>query len=252
MEIVWHATASVELVSGASRLLSDPFLPLRGAVWDTDISCYDGFADILVTHGHFDHIAHIPEIVRRNPGTLVHCTETPYRTLLRKGVPEASLELVKYGDGLALGGFSVSVFHGRHAVLPRATPKRVLSVLCGKHASNLPFIIRENRMCAENGETVMYLVRAEGLEVALMGSMNLRDDVSYPEGSDLLLLPYNGWEDNFPPAVKVIERLRPKKVLLTHWDDTFPPVTGPVDRRPLYERFPSLITECRPGERVTL
>lgn len=252
MKIIWHGTASVEMRSGESRFLSDPFLPLSGAEWRTDIAAYDGFPDILITHGHFDHIVQIPEIIRRNPDTVVHCTGTPYNTLRGKGVPERNLKLVRYGDHFSLGAFSVDVCHGRHAVLPRATPKRVLSILFSRNVGNLPYIARENRICAENGETVLYVVRAEGLEVTVMGSLNLRDDTIYPEGSDLLLLPYNGWEDNFPPAVQVIERLKPKRVLLTHWDDTFPPLTGPIDRSPIYREYPGLICECRPGETLTL
>ena len=60
-----------------------------------------------------------------------------------------------------------------------------------------------------------------------MGSMNLREDEAYPKNADLLVLPYNGWEDNFPPAARIIERLNPKRIVLTHYDDTFPPVTMP-------------------------
>ena len=67
--------------------------------------------------------------------------------------------------------------------------------------------------------------QADRKTVCLMGSMNLREDIDYPTDADLLILPYNGWEDNFPPAVWVIERLQPKRILLDHYDDSFPPIT---------------------------
>jgi L-ascorbate metabolism protein UlaG (beta-lactamase superfamily) len=72
---------------------------------------------------------------------------------------------------------------------------------------------------------VFYQIEAEGKTVAVMGSLNLRKDTEYPAGADLLVLPYNGWTDNYPPAVRVIRRLKPKHVLLDHYDESFPPFT---------------------------
>ena len=71
-----------------------------------------------------------------------------------------------------------------------------------------------------------------------MGSMNLKEEIEYPIGSDLLILPYNGWEDNFKPAVKVIESLKPKRILIDHYDDTFPPITMPIDIAPILKKYP--------------
>ena len=81
----------------------------------------------------------------------------------------------------------------------------------------------------------------------MCGSLNLREEQEYPIGSDLLVLPYNGWEDNLPPAVRMIERLKPKKVLLSHWDNTFPPITSYIDRAPIRDAFPGLVMESTPG-----
>ena len=80
--------------------------------------------------------------------------------------------------------------------------------------------------------------------------MNLRDEVMYPTGADVLVLPYAGWVDNLPPAVRVIERLQPKRVLLDHWDDTFPPLSSSVDTAPLMRRYPDLVTALTHGEPV--
>ena len=70
--------------------------------------------------------------------------------------------------------------------------------------------------------------------------------------SDLLVLPYNGWEDNYPPAVRIIERLNPKRVVLDHYDDTFPPVTMPLDLSPLLDKYSGLVTTMEPGKAVTV
>ena len=56
MEFIWHGTASVEITASAGRILFDPFVPLKGSKTAVKLEEFDGFTDILVTHGHFDHI----------------------------------------------------------------------------------------------------------------------------------------------------------------------------------------------------
>ena len=241
MEIKWYGTAAVEYSTSRGRILTDPFIPLTGSEHRVDVSEYDGYADILVTHGHFDHIVNIPEIIARNPGATVHCTETPYRTLVSKGVPERNLHLLLYGDSLQLQGFEITVYHGRHAVLPKATFRNVKRLLTTGNLRNVPYAAAENRRCPENGETVAYLISDGRRTVFHMGSMNLREDTEYPAGCDVLMLPYNGWEDNFPPAVSVIRSLNPKRVYLHHFDNTFPPLTEEPKLTPLLEEFGELI-----------
>ena len=243
MHLIWHGTASVEVVSEAGgRILFDPFVPLPGSDVPVKLADFDGFSEIFVTHGHIDHIVHLPQIAARNPDVRIHCTETPYRTLLKKGVPAKNLDLLRFGDVREMNGFRIRALHGRHAVLPKASRKRVLYALRSPARRNLPFILRAVLVCRENDETVFYQIEADGRTLSVMGSMNLRPDEQYPTGADLLVLPYNGWEDNLPPAVGIIERLQPKRVVLDHYDDTFPPLTMPLDLSPILDRFPETVT----------
>lgn len=237
LKLIWHGTASIELVCDEGRILFDPFVPLRGSDVNVKLSDFDGFTDILVTHGHFDHIASLPEIYRRNPSVRIYCTAAPYGALLKKGIPAENLVKIGFGQKLELNGFCIETFHGRHAVLPKATPARLKQILSDRNAGNVPSILRELIRCRENDETVLYQIGAEGRSITLMGSMNLRGDVTYPEGSDILILPYNGWEDNYPPAQRVIERLKPRRIYLDHYDNTFPPVTSPLDLTPVLGRY---------------
>ncbi len=212
------------------------------------IEDFDGITDVFVTHGHFDHIMCLPEIVRRDPGIMIRCTETPYRTLRRRGVPEENLSLIRYGDEISVGGFTVRAYHGKHAVLPKLSPKRLAYILRSPCRANVFRFLREHLRHRENDETVLYTVEAEGKTVSIMGSLNIRGDTVYQTGADMLVLPYNGWEDNFPPAVRVLERLRPKRTVLDHYDDTFPPLTMPVDLSPILEKYGGALTALELGK----
>ena len=252
MKLIWHGTASIEAVTSSGRILFDPFVPLKGSNVDVKLEEYDGFTDIIVTHGHFDHIVSIPAIISRNPQTKIYCTHTPLQTLFQKGVPKESLRESGYGMKWDINGFSITAIHGRHAVLPKANPAIVWKVLRSENRGNLPFILKENRLCPENDETVFYQIEAEGKSISLMGSMNIREEIEYPRHSDLLVLPYNGWTDNYTHAVKVIERLKPKRIFLDHYDDTFPPLTGPIYLSPIMQRYTGSVSpmQLRKAEEV--
>lgn len=250
LTLKWFGTASVGLSCTSGSLLFDPFVPLFGGEAPTALSDYDGYTDIFITHGHVDHIASLPEIYGRNPKIHVYCTGTPYRSLIKKGIPKECLREISYGMTMDVNGFNITVYHGKHAVLPKATFRQLKRIFTGPYTGNLPWLLREVAACPENDETVLYEIRAEGKTITLMGSMNLREGLKYPEESDFLILPYNGWEDNYPPAVSVIESLRPKKVYLDHYDDTFPPVSGPVDLGPVLSRYGDRVCKLKYGETV--
>ena len=252
MELIWHGTAAIEVVCSSGRILFDPFIPLKGSVVDVKIEDFDGFSDVFVTHGHFDHISDLPEIVQRSPDIRIYCTEAPYASLIKKGVPERNLVHIGYGQTILCHGFTIYTFHGKHAVLPKVSLARLGYALRSPARGNLAHILLENNRCRENDETVFYQIEAEGKSVSIMGSLNLRNEVDYPTGADVLVLPYNGWEDNFLPAAAVIARLKPQRVLLDHYDDTFPPLTMPLDLSQILMIYPEVATplELRKPERI--
>lgn len=238
MELIWHGTASIEAVCEQGRILFDPFVPLKGSPVRVGIEEFDGFSHIFVTHCHLDHAADLPRIAKRNPGVTIYGTKATYETLRRKGVSEQNLSLLRYGEQRSVNGFSLRVFHAKHAILPKVDAARIASWIKSPARGNAPRICRDFIAYREQDETVCYQIEAEGKTVFLMGTMNLRDELRYPTGADVLILPYNGWEDNLPPALRFIERLKPKSILLDHYDDTFPPLTSPVDCEPILRQFP--------------
>ena len=87
-------------------------------------------------------------------------------------------------------------------------------------------------------------VKAEHRELLILGSLALDPAETYPEGVDVLILPYQGNNDLPARAEEVLSRLRPKAVVLSHFDNAFPPMSRDVDLQPLKklmaEKFPHI------------
>ena len=237
MKVTWFSTASLAVEAQGGRLLIDPFFPFPGSPTRVPPDAYDGCRDILVTHGHFDHIMDLPRLCadgRRR----VYATKTPCRTLRRLGVAEGQLIPIAPGVAFEVAGMQVTPFQSRHVRFDKPLLRRtILNARMLRHARNLPRAIRGFLAYPEAGEIVGFLIEGDGARLFVLGSLNLDAGTNYPTAADLLVLPYQGASDLVTPAVRIIERLRPKAVLLDHFDDAFPPVSNAVDTSDVEARF---------------
>lgn len=241
MKLTWFGTAAVAFSCNDTTIIFDPFVPLKGAENPTPVSAYDGYNTIFITHGHFDHIKSLPYICERNPKAQIYATKTPVKTLKDRGLFDDNLHEISYDASYSVGPFEIHVMHGKHAILPKFSFHRLFQILMDGHWGNIIPIIKGAKEYPENDETIFYDIKADGKHICLLGSMNLRDEISYPTQMDVLLLPYNGWEDNYSPAVAIIERLKPKRILLHHYDNSFPPVSSDLDLTPILKKYGDII-----------
>ena len=250
MKIKWYGTATILLEQGGTQLLFDPFLSLNAKLFKPPMSELSVIDNILVTHGHLDHIADIPDIWKQGGGnTKVYCTATPKETLILKGVEASSIYKIAPGDVLSFGPFEVRVLKGKHVVYNKGLLiKTIVNPRIFSNLSNFRYLRKENKKCAEAGETVIYDVKVSNKRILLMGSLNLDDDTEYPKGADLMILPFQGRTGIEKYAMTFVDRLQPKKVLLDHFDDTFPPVSSPVKTGPfisqMHQKYPDIKITC--------
>ena len=233
MKITWFGTASLQIETKKDCILIDPYICYRGAEnrqWITD---YMQKENILITHGHYDHLASLPIIMDFGEAT-VYCTETPAGTLEKKGVDPDLLAVIQPGTELLFGDMKVKVWKGKHVKFDKPLIKQILfSPRMLRYFYRIPQLVHGILAYPEGEETVAFEILCEGKRILVLGSMGLDPDTLYPEDIDLLVLPYQGTSLPVSTALSILERLHPRAVLLDHFDDAFPPITRAVDTRPL-------------------
>ncbi len=243
MKLTWFGTACFALESGEDRILFDPFLELMGGTNGVDPQILMEYDTIFVTHGHFDHLYNAVDLIEGGDGgNTLFCTKHCCELIEGFLDDQSNVVQIDMNRSYKIGSIDIDVLKGAHIEFQKShifdtlTPLRVL-----RYAGNLPFLFWANRTFTEGGECVPFLVRAEGKQVLILGSLAIDPQTDYPQGVDVLVLPYQGNNDLPLRAGEVLERLRPRSVVLSHFDNAFPPMSRDVDLRPLsklmQERF---------------
>jgi L-ascorbate metabolism protein UlaG (beta-lactamase superfamily) len=179
---------------------------------------------ILVGHGHWDHIADVPQVQRRT-GAMVIGSET-HRHLMRAfGLPDQQLVIVEGGEVMAFDGYTIEVFAGLHSLGPTkkyAVPGHLLADPSEpKVVGDLP-----------EGDTLCYLLTIDdGPSVFLMSTANfvaraltgIRPDVALIAGV---------FRDQIRDYTERLTRAlhHPPVLLPSHWDNFERPYEdGPHD-----------------------
>ena len=127
MKITWFGHSAFALESAGRRVLVDPFLngnPVfagegAGSVDEKFNRAIEGVTDIVITHGHMDHIGDSLEIARRT-GATVFCNWDLGQWLSNKweglntGKPLA-LELMNAGGRIEHNGVSIRLVRADHS-----------------------------------------------------------------------------------------------------------------------------------------
>jgi len=270
VQLTYLGTAGWEITDGKTVVLIDPFLsrprivipnaetlptdtrPLftNNDIAQSDAAVIDAHiqrADfILVTHTHSDHVLDVPYIARKTGATVLG-TESTYNFARASGVPGNKLIVVRGGEDYELPGFSLRVIPSLHGVLRNAPflqrdPNAPLPPAVFPASATPPFRFADLRI---EGGTLAYLIRMNGRQILVFGSMNyverevqgLRPDVvlvgAMPERREIY--DYTG---RLLRAVGF-----PRMVLPTHWDRFN--VTYDVSQAPEIERLQSFLAEVK-------
>lgn len=245
MKITWFGTACIKMESEGKTILFDPYIRRYGGAEEKLKKVFQQEKTILITHGHFDHIADMKEIFCGKGDVVIYGSRTPLDSLKRDGLKAECLKDIRPGSKLKIGGFAISILQGKHIQYDARLVRRVLlNVRIFKYLKELWGMLQSWNKYLENGEILFYDMQVEGKHIQLMGSSGLQMNVQYPQGADLLVLPYQGRSDLAQYSLPIVEKLKPKKIMLSHFDDAFPPITSKVDTQEFYDvmkhQFPDI------------
>jgi L-ascorbate metabolism protein UlaG (beta-lactamase superfamily) len=170
---------------------------------------------ILVTHGHFDHLADVPYLAKKT-GAKVIGNETVITILRAYEVPEDQLYAVRGGEDYQFDGFSVRVVPSLHSALGE---KHYYDSRRWDAESGLEAPLRINQFI--EGRSLAFLARFEGHTVLTMGSMNFIEREFEGLNPDVLLPGINGSRLGLYNYDERLLRVTgyPPVVIPAHWDN---------------------------------
>lgn len=227
-KLTWlgHATFRITTPSGKVVII-DPWVQTN-PMCPEPLKKFDRLDTMLITHGHFDHIADAVELGKKFKPQIIAIVETAV-WLGSKGVTGASG--MNKGGTQKVGELEVTMVHAVHS--------------CG---------IQDGDRIIYGGEACGYIVRLPGGltiyhagDTAVFGDMKLIAELYAP---DLALLPIGDFYTMGPrEAALAIRLLGVRHVVPMHFG-TFPPLVGrPEQVRELTVDIPSLeIHALKPGD----
>jgi len=237
MKLTWFGTAGFKIESGEHTLLIDPYftrnpkaLPLQ-PLKASDIQTAH---QILITHGHFDHILDVPEIAKKTDA-MVYCGRGVDQTLIQKGLSPDHIHRVRTdGKAFRFDGLKVQAFFSRHIQFDRWL---MLKTLCRIHIG-LPRYLPLLRNYPE-GQVLSWRISLEGKILHHFGSggspMSELEKLGQ-QPPDILLVPMQGHTCITRIAHNYVTSLNPKMVIPHHQDNFFPPISTLVDTKPFAEQ----------------
>lgn len=239
MELEWLGTAGFRIRTGESVILLDPYITRNPRATPPSSYRPSDFADadyIFVSHGHFDHIMDVPQLMRKNRAVAFF----PARSLplfRNHGIGEDRLRPLSGRSEIHLGEMDVVTFPHHH--IPFDPPLIIRTLLrVGISIPKLLPLLRRYPL----GEVLScrFTFRESGFTIQHFGSAGPRGEelAAMPgSGVKVLLLPYQGNTDIFSFALRIVSALKPETVIPQHFDDFFPPISQFVDPDPLLQEL---------------
>jgi L-ascorbate metabolism protein UlaG (beta-lactamase superfamily) len=201
-ELTWLGHGTWKIETAGKTILLDPFLddnpsaPVKAAEVDADF--------ILVSHGHFDHVADAPSIANRTGATVVACYEIAEWCRTKHGVENTLGMNLGGGVQLPFGHVKMTLaFHS--SMLPDGS--------YGGHPAGFLLTLADDKKIYFACDTALFE------DMKRLGSL----------GIDLAVLPIGDLFTMGPAdSYQAIRMIKPLRVAPAHYN-TWPPIEQDVD-----------------------
>ncbi len=228
MHLRWFGTANICITHEGKSVIFDPFITRNAQIKCVSVEELADMGNIFLTHGHFDHAMDVPAIVSSG-NSKVYCSRDTKNLLIKENVPNSRITAIQPGDIIENDPFRIRVFAGEHVKPDRALLLRTFI--------NPQILLNFRTFCSfmrvhkkfDMGQMLAYQIEAGGKTIFHFGSLNLSMNEEYPQGVDLMTIPFQGRSDLDNYTLQFVERIKPKNIFLHHYDDSFPPVSRKID-----------------------
>ncbi|RKE17621.1 MBL fold metallo-hydrolase [Streptomyces sp. TLI_171] len=255
----WLGNSGWRIEGNGKTVLFDPYLtrfPTNGFDAKTPLTVATDLVDrhigepdlVLVSHSHWDHFNDVPHIARSR-GVPVVGTATTCYLLQAMGVDPGQLIVVKGGEFLDFGGFTVQVaasLHSRNAKHRYWAPGTLTAP-----PAKPPATIGE----LPEGDTLAFQVRlGDGPSALLTGASDFVEHNLAGLRPDLAMLAVESTaRATYRYVPRILQALDfPRTVIPVHWDDFESPITAPAvqDRTMDLDGLTAQVRELSPHTRL--
>ncbi len=262
----WLGTSGWRIGIGRRTVLFDPYItrfptglfgPKGSFDPDTGLTTDPGLVrrhagrpeTVLVSHTHWDHINDVPHIAR-STGARVVGTETTCHVLRALGVDKAQISVVKGGEVLDFGDYTVEVVSSRHS--RNAAYSYFAPGTLNAPPAHPPTTISD----LPEGDTLAFqLTVSGGPSMFLMGASDFARRDADGLRPDILMaaVPASTATHRYLP--RLLDTLgSPSTVVPVHWDNFERPLSAPPQRDPAMDldAFVAGVHRYSPASRVVV
>jgi L-ascorbate metabolism protein UlaG (beta-lactamase superfamily) len=209
--------AALNLPVASSRPLVERYLPVRK------------IDAVLVSHGHFDHLLDVPQIVALTGARLI-ASATSVQLAQSAGVAQAKCIVVTAGEKVALRGATVSSLPAKHDRLFGRIP-------FDGSVRRLPPRLAGDWVC---GEPLAFLIEIGGRRIYIAAGGRPNGVVLTSLGRIDLAILGVALPDSRRQFIPAVQQLRPRYVLPSHQDNFFSPLSRGFIFGPMTD-FPAVL-----------
>jgi len=251
MELCWYGNATINISTAKTSFITDPFITRNPDLPPLRVEDVKKAKHILVGHGHFDHIADIPDFVKQVP-IPIYTTERVGNMLINNwGVDKDLIRAVKPGDSFEVEDAKLTVYSAKHVKfdlpLIASTAATILKPPYKDKFKMLKKNLMDHKKCPMC-DCIAWQIEYDNKKLLHFSSLALEKNENYPTDSDMLCLPFQGHSRLDKIGEGVVQQIPTKSVFIHHYDNAFPPISRHVDTQP----FSDLMKTTHPEVKIIL